>query len=253
SKQSVTDGYPFGRYPRSPKVSLSAKEHRADTMAKSLRMERNGTPTRRILYCLQTGRQCHASYRILIARVTRPLPIYRSAYVDRIDSDIYNNVCSQCVKSCLNGCRRLSPVLLRGATRLSLGRSLAAEGAPALYTLTLSAFYPHADSLPPSPVRLQRAAVAPRNRYSYLGKILPTLRVDIANGKSSQSKPFGFSYLTSCRKRNHIAFAAYRDILIIYSSSLCVPLPILLTYLPTQQRRSLVMSRYDQQIKVDGR
>ncbi|KYQ57613.1 hypothetical protein ALC60_03575 [Trachymyrmex zeteki] len=138
-------------------------EHRADTMAKSLRMERNGTSTRRILYCLQTGQQCHASYRILIARVTRSVPIYRDALwrwktdhlstvvyrttymsridgfirreiladwfsarrichlaafqslprVDRIDSDIYSNVCSQCVKSCLNGCRRLSPVLLR--------------------------------------------------------------------------------------------------------------------------------------------
>lgn len=61
-------------------------EHRADTMAKPLGMELNGTPMRqrrrrRILYCPASGTTaCHASYRILIARVTRPVPIYRGAY-----------------------------------------------------------------------------------------------------------------------------------------------------------------------------
>lgn len=56
-------------------------------------------------------------------------------------------------------------------------------------------------------------------------------------------------------KRNHTAFAAYRGILIIDSScSLRVPLPTPLpACLPTQQRRSLVRSRYNRQIKVDGR
>ncbi|EFN69895.1 hypothetical protein EAG_10857 [Camponotus floridanus] len=238
SKQSVTDGYPFRRYYRSPKVSLSAKKiggpgtqetrgrtavrgtktredekrwmpkiedrekpdarvsgegwrrggqeeeakatgrpeallqvwyHRTsgrhNGAAMSLRMERNADDGFRIV-CKRDAMACHASYRILITRVTRTaVPTYftdgltlalrpavvghgplwpwktdhrstavrratctsrmdgfikREALadrfgtrqfaafqslpcVDRVDGDVYSNVCSQCVKSALPG------------------------------------------------------------------------------------------------------------------------------------------------------